>query len=73
MKKWTEPLTKLISEMEEHRDALQLEQDTSEEEMENFDPEEEGAIEPEQIEHQGDIDQLDEVLDLLNQAMDLIS
>ena len=72
MKKWIETLEKLISWIEKDRDALQQKQDSYEEDCDAFDPEDEFSIEPEEVNNQGQIDQLDEVLGLLERAKELL-
>lgn len=69
MSKRFDTLQKLITEIEDHRNDLQIEQDNSEEEMANFDPEEDD-IEPEEINHQDEIDLLDKVLGHLQAALE---
>jgi hypothetical protein len=65
-------LEELITEAKALQQDLEQEQDLSQEELENFDPEEEGAIEPEEIDNSEEIERLCTIIEQLIIAKDAL-
>ena len=65
-------LTDMIDTIEQEAIDLQLEQDSYEEELNNYDPDDEDAVEPEEVDNSEEIRELDEAVEYLRKAKELL-